>query len=290
MSTPLKNWISAARIRTLPAALAPVLIGCAMAYEANGFHLPSALSALLGAVFIQIGTNFANDYFDFINGVDNEHRVGPQRATQSGNISPQMMKWAFIVSFLATIPLVGYLAYRGGWELIAVGILSIASGILYTGGPIPLGYIGLGDLFVLIFFGPVAVGGTYYVQTLSLSTDVVFIGISSGLISTAILVVNNLRDKTEDQKVGKNTLAVLLGSRFARFEYTFCLTAAGFLSAYIALTNKPWASLSLIAILSAFPTIVSMWKDEGAALDPNLGKTARTLILFSALFSVGWCL
>ncbi len=290
MSSSLKKWTSAARLRTLPAALAPVTIGCAMAYEAGAFHALSALCAFFAAILIQIGTNFANDYFDFVNGVDNDNRIGPQRATQSGDIAPQQMKLAFIISFLLITPLVAYLAYRGGWELIAIGILSVLSGILYTGGPVPLGYIGLGDLFVLVFFGPIAVGGTYYVQTLSLNSDVVFIGISSGLMSTAILIVNNLRDRVEDQKVGKNTLAVLFGARFARIEYCACLILAGLLSLYVCFPENPWGILSLLAILSAAPAAISMCREEGAALDPNLGKTAKALILFSGLFSIGWCL
>ena len=290
MKITLVKWVSAARVRTLPAALAPVLIGCAMAYEANVFHFPSALCAFWGAVLIQIGTNFANDYFDFVNGVDNEDRVGPQRATQSGEISPQQMKWAFILSFSLITPFVAYLAFRGGWELIAVGVLSVVSGVLYTGGPMPLGYIGLGDLFVLVFFGPIAVGGTYFVQALSLNWSVLWIGVASGLISTAILVVNNLRDRAEDRKVGKNTLAVLFGARFARVEYCFCLIFAGTLTAYVCLPAHFWAILSVLGIFTAVPAAISMCTEEGSDLDPNLGKTARALILFSVLFSVGWCL
>ena len=164
--------------------------------------------ALLGAILIQIATNFANDYFDFVNGADTEERVGPTRATQAGLITPNAMKWAFILTFALTIPVIAFLTIKGGMVIVWIGIASIISGILYTGGPKPLGYMGLGDIFVLIFFGPIAVGGTEYVQSLEWSVDATIIGLASGFISTAILVVNNLRDKDTDSKVGKNTLAV----------------------------------------------------------------------------------
>ena len=284
----MKDWILAARLRTLPAAIAPVLIGCSIAYKGGGFHLWSALFAMLGAILIQIGTNFANDYFDFVNGADTEDRIGPTRATQAGLITPPAMKNAFVLTFALVVPIIGYMAYRGGWPLIGVGIASIISGILYTGGPRPLGYMGLGDIFVLIFFGPIAVAGTEYVQSLQLSQEAILAGFASGLISTAILVVNNLRDKDTDKHVGKNTLAVRFGSTFVRIEYTLCFVITGIITAYLATIHSPWVLLALLPLLRSIPINRSMWTQSGAALDPNLGKTAQVLILYSLFFSIGW--
>ena len=286
----MKDWILAARLRTLPAAIAPVTIGCAIAYQGQKFHLLSASMAMLGAILIQIGTNFANDYFDFINGADTEERIGPTRATQAGLITPASMKIAFVITFALVIPIVCYLAYRGGWPLILIGILSIISGILYTGGPKPLGYMGLGDIFVLIFFGPIAVAGTEYVQSLTISSQAIWAGFASGLISTAILVVNNLRDKETDSKVCKNTLAVRFGERFVRWEYSLCLIGTATISIYLSYVHHWWVLITLFPLMLALPINRSMWTETGAKLDPNLGKTARVLILYSLFFSISWVL
>ena len=244
--------------------------------------------AMLGAILIQIGTNFANDYFDFVKGADNDDRVGPARATQSGLISPTAMKNAFIITFALVVPIILYLAYRGGWPLIILGLVSILSGILYTGGPKPLGYIGLGDLFVLIFFGPVAVAGTEYVQSLQISSPAILAGCASGLISTAILVVNNLRDKEGDAKVGKNTLAVRFGATFVRMEYSLCFVGAALITVYLAVNHSLIVLVSLLPLLLSLPINRSMWTQEGALLDPNLAKTARVLILYSLFLSITW--
>jgi 1,4-dihydroxy-2-naphthoate octaprenyltransferase len=286
----MKDWILAARLRTLPAAFAPVLIGCAIAYNTGKFHALAATMALLGAILIQIGTNFANDYFDFINGADTEERIGPTRATQAGLITPSSMRLAFILTFALVVPIIAYMAYRGGWPLIGIGVLSIISGILYTGGPKPLGYMGLGDVFVLVFFGPVAVAGTEYVQSLHLSKEAILAGIASGLISTAILVVNNLRDKDTDSMVGKNTLAVRFGATFARTEYTLCFICTALITLYLAYIHSYWVLLALFPLLRSIPINHSMWTQSGAALDPNLGKTAQVLIFYSVFFSIGWIL
>lgn len=285
-------WIDAARLRTLPAAIAPVLIGTAMAFAAGGFHAGAALAALLGALLIQIGTNFANDYFDFINGADTDARVGPTRATAAGLIAPGTMKWAFIFVFSMIIPVVVGLAVRAGWPVVLIGVASVISGILYTGGPRPLGYMGLGDLFVLVFFGPVAVGGTYYVQTLTLPMEVIIAGLAPGLISTAILVVNNLRDVQTDAAAGKRTLAVRLGPRFARVEYGLALVAGAMTPLVLALwTGEHWGAVAAtVILLPALPILRSMRRDCGAALDVNLGRTGRLLVMYSALFSAGWVL
>ena len=285
----MKIWISAARVRTLPAAAVPVSIGVAIALESNSFHLMSALLAFAGAMILQLGTNFANDYFDFVKGVDNADRVGPMRATQSGEISPKAMRNAFVLTFGLLIPIVALLALRAGWEIIILGIISILSGILYTGGPKPLGYMGLGDIFVLIFFGPVAVAGTVYVQSLEIDFNAIIAGFSVGLISTAILAVNNLRDMEEDAKVGKRTLAVRLGSRFVQFEYLFCIVGAAAIAGLMAiLSKKPLLWAAAISVVAALPMVRSMFKDKGAGLDPNLKKTGLYLLLYCGLFCMGW--
>lgn len=282
----MKHWILAARLRTLPAAIAPVLLGWSICEQR---HTGAAIAALFGAILIQIATNFANDYFDFINGADTDERVGPTRATQAGLITPPQMKWAFIITFTLTLPIIGYLTLRGGWPIIWIGIASIASGILYTGGPKPLGYMGLGDVFVFVFFGPVAVAGTEYVQSLTLSTNALLLGAACGLLSTAILVVNNLRDRETDAVVGKNTLAVRFGPTFVRIEYSLCFLLTLGIIVYFGL-QRTGAWIALLALLPGIPLQRSMWTESGRTLDPNLGKTAKVLVLFSILFSIGWIL
>ena len=286
----MRIWMQAARLRTLPAALCPVLVGCSMAAEDSVLHPLSAAAALAGAVIIQIGTNFANDYFDFVNGVDNDERIGPARATQTGAVSPEAMKRAFIATFSLLIPVVAYLAYRGGWPIAALGAASVASGILYTGGPRPLGYMGLGDIFVLVFFGPVAVGGTYYVQSLEIPAETLFAGLAPGLLSTAILVVNNLRDMEADRTTGKNTLAVRFGPGFARAEFTACIAGAAAVAIWFGAGGRPWVYLAALSCMAAWPMLSSMWRESGRDLDKNLSRTGRLLVLYSVLFSAGWCL
>ena len=280
----VQDWVLASRLRTLPAAIAPVLLGWSIC---ENKHALAAMAALFGAILIQIATNFANDYFDFINGADTEDRIGPTRATQAGLIKPHQMKWAFIVTFALTLPIIGYLTIRGGMPVVWIGITSIASGILYTGGPKPLGYMGLGDIFVFVFFGPIAVAGTDYVQSLTWSTNGIVLGAACGLLSTAILVVNNLRDRETDAVVGKNTLAVRFGETFARMEYTLCFVLTLGIIIYFGL-QRSWTFIALLALLPSIPLQRSMWTESGRALDPNLGKTAKILVLFSILFSIGW--
>ena len=281
------KWIQASRIRTLPAAVAPVVIGCSLAIGDQKFHFISALCAMIGAILIQLGTNFANDYFDFVKGVDNENRIGPKRATQSGLIKPSEMKLGFIITFSLITPFVCYLAYRGGWAFFILGIISVICGILYTGGPKPLGYIGLGDIFVLVFFGPVAVVGTYYVQSLQFESHALWSGVASGMISTAILVVNNLRDYTEDEKVGKNTLVVQFGPTFGRLEYTLCILVAIAITLWQAQSHL-FLYIALLPFLFSIVPLQSMWTESGRDLDKNLGATARVLILFSICYSLGY--
>ena len=287
----LQIWLLAVRPKTLGAALAPILIGTAMAFVEGKGHAGAALAALLGALLIQIGTNFSNDYFDFIKGADTEERLGPVRATQAGLVTPEAMLRNFVLVFGLAVLVGIYLVYRGGWPLLIIGILSIASGILYTGGPMPLGYLGLGDLFVLIFFGPVAVGGTYYVQSLEISAVVILAGFGPGLLATALLAVNNLRDEPTDKKVGKRTLAVRFGPGFARAEYLTAFALALILPFALAYsTDAHWfACLSALIIIPGCSAIHQITSGvEGIGLNETLAMTGKLIIIYSVLFALGW--
>lgn len=290
-----KVWLLAARPKTLPAAVAPVIIGTAMAHGMGiGVHWPSVVAALLGAVLIQIGTNFANDYYDFVKGADTADRIGPARATQAGWIAPNRMRNAFVLVFALALLPGAYIIGRGGVPFIIIGLVSIACGILYTGGPYPLGYIGLADLFVLVFFGPVAVGGTYYLHALSISRDVVIAGLAPGLISTALLTVNNLRDIEQDRAAGKKSLAVRFGRGFARAEYVAAIViAAGIIPAYFALTRRDYwfyAVPVLCAAAAASPVRAVLRSTDGPTLNNALAATGKLLLVFSAAFALCWVL
>ncbi len=287
-----KIWIEAARPKTLWAALAPVMIGTAMAYSDGLIHWPSAIVASIAAMFIQIGTNFANDYFDFHKGADQTGRLGPVRATGAGLVKPRVMRAAFILMFLLAFLIGLYLIWRGGWPILIIGILSIIFGILYTAGPYPLAYNGLGDIFVLIFFGPVAVGGTYYVQTGSITLPVILAGLSPGLISTALLTVNNLRDIHTDAKAGKRTLAVRFGLLFTRMEYLFTLLVASCVIPVILLIiepHHPYILAGMLVFLFALPSIRAVYLDDiTAELNAVLANTGKILLIYSLIFSLGW--
>jgi len=283
----------AARPKTLWAAIAPVIIGTAMAYGDGGWHWPSALAALFSAVLIQIGTNFANDYSDFKKGTDTGERLGPVRVTQAGLVKPSAMKRTTAIVFSLAIIAGAYLVWRGGWPIVVIGVLSILFGILYTAGPYPLGYNGLGEIFVLIFFGPVAVGGTYYVQTLSIDATVLLAGLSPGLFSVAILTVNNLRDIDGDARAGKRTSAVRFGAGFARYEYLACVAVACVLPFFLFINSGDhvYSLAALLVVPAAIPTFkIVLAKSDGPALNEALAATGRLLLLFSVLFSCGWVL
>jgi len=283
----------AARPKTLWAAVAPVLMGTAMAWQAGGFHVVAAGCALLGAVLIQVGTNFANDYFDHVKGADTPDRLGPTRVTQTGLVSPGAMRCATALTFgLACIPGL-YIVLRGGWVFAAIGLAAILSGILYTAGPYPLGYLGLGDLFVLVFFGPVAVGGTHYVQALELGADVLLAGVAAGLFSVAILTVNNLRDIDQDRRAGKRTLPVRFGRTFAKGEYLAALIVGGLaVPAVLALrSGRWWVLLSAAVLPAALPTVRTvLTRVDGPALNGALAATGKLLLVFAGLFALGWLL
>ena len=289
--SPLAIWTAAARPKTLGAAVAPVLMGTAMAWEAGGFHAPAALCALLGALLIQIGTNFSNDYADFLKGADTGVRKGPLRVTQAGLVAPATMKRATVLVFALAFAVGGYLIWRGGWPILVIGVLSILSGVLYTVGRYSLAYLGLADLFVLVFFGPVAVGGTYYVQALEINAVVLLVGLAPGLLSMAILLVNNIRDVEEDRQAGKKTLVVRLGKPFGIGLYGFCVALAVLIPLWLFLVTgqHAWAIAVMLVVLFALPILHDLLTEpDPMALNPLLGATGRLLLIYSVLFSVGW--
>lgn len=285
-------WIQAARPKTLWAAFIPVLMGTAMASADQKFHLASSLAAFFVAFSLQIGTNFSNDYYDFLNGADTEERIGPTRLTQAGLIKPEAMRLAFILSFLISFLLGIYLSFRAGWIILGLGILSILSGFFYTAGSKPLGYLGLGDIFVLVFFGPVAVCGTYFVQALEFRPETFFVGLIPGFLSMAILVVNNLRDYETDRKAGKRTLVVRFGKTFGKFEYLTSLLMALVIPVILCfqLEGHYLSLLSFLSFIIAFSCLHAVFFKEGAALNPILGRTGKLLFFYGFLFSIGWVL
>ena len=288
-SASITTWLQATRPRTLAAAVVPVLMGTALAAREGGLHLPSAVAALVGALLLQVGANFANDFYDFKNGADNADRLGPARAVATGLISPAAMRVAFALVFALALVVGGLLVWRGGAPIVVIGLCSILFGVLYTGGPFPLGYLGLGEVLVLVFFGPVAVAGTVYVQTLSWSWAAVLAGLAPGLLASAILVVNNLRDIPTDRVAGKNTLAVRFGATFARVEYLlFVLVACAVPLALYALgyAGAP-VLLATLALLPGLALTRRVWREEGTRLNPRLGQTGALLVVFGALFTVG---
>jgi 1,4-dihydroxy-2-naphthoate octaprenyltransferase len=284
----LRAWVLASRPATLTAAVVPVLAGTAVAHALGEFRKGPAVAALLGAMMIQIGTNLANDVFDAEKGADTHERLGPTRAVQAGLLTPSAVRAGMIVAFGLAAAAGLYLAAVAGWPVIAIGIASILSGIAYTGGPYPLGYHGLGDLFVMAFFGFVAVCGTVFVETGAVPMLAVIVSIPVGALATCVLVVNNLRDRHTDIKAGKRTLAVRMGRGGALAEYVLLLLAAYSVPVVLAARHGrawlllPLASLPLAAFL--FRRIV---RSEGRALNACLTSTAKLLLLFGALFSVG---
>jgi 1,4-dihydroxy-2-naphthoate octaprenyltransferase len=253
--------------------------------------LAPALAALVGAGLIQVGTNLANDYYDFVRGTDTEERVGPVRVTQAGILSPAAVK-AGMVIVLGLAFLVGiYLVSVGGWPIVFIGLASLACAVLYTGGPFPLAYHGLGDLFVFVFFGLVAVGGTYWVQGLAWPPDAVLAGTGLGALSTAILVVNNLRDLPTDTRAGKRTLAVRLGRTGSRIEYVLLLLVALVVPIWgVAWMGWPRSTLlsALALAAAARPLRTVLTYREPAELLPTLGGTARVVALYGGLLAVGF--
>ncbi|MEM9596908.1 MAG: 1,4-dihydroxy-2-naphthoate polyprenyltransferase [Acidobacteriota bacterium] len=285
----LGAWILASRPPTLGAAVVPVFVGGACAFAVDGLRWGPVLVALFSAIWIQIGTNFANDVFDYEKGADTEDRLGPTRAVQAGLLTAEQVRRGMWVSF--AIAFVGglYLTWAGGWPLIVIGVASILSGIAYTGGPYPLGYNGLGDVFVMIFFGFVAVCGTVWVSALTLPELAWWASIPPGALATAILVVNNVRDRPTDILVGKRTLAVRFGRGAGIAEYVL-LVAASYATPVLLLLRGlagPWALLPLLTLPLGAAEIRRLTTREGPALNPVLVGTARLLVVFGVLFAAG---
>lgn len=293
--TPLQIWTLAARPKTLPAAAAPVIAGTAVAIREGVFSPGPALAALLGALLIQIGTNFANDVFDFKKGADTHERLGPVRVTQAGLLKPEQVFAGMWVVFGLAVLVGFYLLSVAGWPVVWIGVFSILSGIAYTGGPFPLGYNGLGDIFVFIFFGLVAVGGTYFVQAAAVtqpgtvSAGAIWAAIPMGLLATAILVVNNLRDVETDTKAGKKTLAVRFGVNGARTEYDLMIGGALLCPLFMWLTGNasPWVLLTWLTLYRAIPLIKMIYTEKGKVLNKALGGTGRMELEFALLLAVG---
>ncbi|RQG98489.1 1,4-dihydroxy-2-naphthoate polyprenyltransferase [Natrarchaeobius oligotrophus] len=298
-----KAWVMAARPQTLPAAAAPVVVGTGLAVHEGVFAPLPALMAFVGAALIQIGTNFANDYYDAIKGADTDDREGFTRVTQAGLIPPDRVKLATLVTFALAIVTGTYLVYVGGLPILVVGLVSVVCGWAYTGGPYPLGYYGLGDLFVFVFFGFVAVVGTYYVQAAAaldplvttippgtITREAILASLPIAGLSTAILVVNNVRDRETDAATGKRTLAVRLGYRWSRIEYLAMLALAYLTPIWFWLVEGfspvvllPLASLPYAGAVSR--TVCT--RTDGDALNPALERTGKLLAMVAALFALG---
>ena len=283
-------WLQAARPRTLPAAVAPVLVGAALAWRDQHFD-GRAVGLCLGfALLVQIGTNFANDYYDFIRGADTAARVGPTRAVAAGLVAPAVMRSAMWAVFAAAFGCgLGLIAWGGPW-LIAIGVASIVAGIAYTGGPWPLGYHGLGDLFVFIFFGLVAVGATYFVQSGEVTRDAILAGVPVGLLAANILVVNNYRDVETDAIAGKKTLAVRFGRSAARAQHLGSLTVAMVVPIYFATRDRSvWELLPLLTVpIALFHVRRLRDAKTPRELIVLLGDTGKLLAIYSLLLSTGF--
>jgi len=286
----LRLWIVASRPRTLPAAVAPVLVGTALAISFDEFQPLAFLAALVGSVFLQIGTNLANDYSDARRGADTEDRLGPVRVTAGGLMPPRSVLVGTYVAFGVAVLAGVYLTAVAGWEMLLVGALSIVAGVLYTGGPRPYGYAGLGELFVFVFFGLVAVVFTYYAQAEEFAWEAFVLAVPVGLLAAAILVVNNVRDLETDRRAGKRTLAVKLGRPRARTLFAAMLALAFATPVALPLAGglSWWVLLALVALPLAPPlhrTVAT--RTDGPALNGALAATGRLLAVFSLLLSVG---
>tara|TARA_B100000029_G_scaffold170986_2_gene167233 strand:- start:47267 stop:48154 length:888 start_codon:yes stop_codon:yes gene_type:complete len=284
------TWIEAIRPKTLIASIAPVMIGVSLTISDGFFDLYPSLATLIAAVLIQIGTNLANDYYDFVRGADNEGRIGPRRVSQAGLISPIKVKQAMILS-LGTAFLFGiYLVAVGGWVIALIGLVSILCAVGYTAGPFALAYNGLGDVFVFAFFGPIAVAGTYWVQTNVLSHDAILAGIGIGALTTMILVVNNMRDVNTDKLAGKNTLVVRMGLRASRLEYVVLLII-GLVAPIIGVVEFDWPRSSLasciVLLFAISPTNLVVRSSDPRVLMSALPSTVIMVGIYAILLSFG---
>jgi len=274
-------WVEASRPKTLIASISPALIGTVLAWNAGSFSLLTFLLTLMTGVAIQVGTNFSNDYFDFLKGADTSERKGPRRVTQAGLIALPMMRKAIIVAFTLAAVSSAYLATINGPYISLLAILYIGLSLAYTAGPMPLAYLGLGDFFVLFFYGPVATLITYYLQTHEIPLHVGILGLCPGLISTAILTANNLRDVNEDRKCHKKTIVVRFGETFGKVEYTVCVTAACCIPCLYGHYLMP------ILLIPAFVPIKALWTiQDKRLLNVPFAQTGKLLILYTLLLTI----
>ena len=285
----LEIWFLAIRPKTLPAAAAPVIVGAMLAFREGRFHLVPALVCLIAALLLQIGSNLANDVFDFEKGSDSGERLGPTRVTQAGLLMPSQVKRGMSIVFGLTSLCGVYLISQGGWPILVLGVTAILSAIAYTGGPYPLGYHGLGDLFVFIFFGLGATVGTYYVQTLKAPLTVWCMAVAMGLLTVNILVVNNLRDLENDHRTGKKTMAVRLGENGARIEYLLCMLIAFMIPVILWSVEKisVWSLIVLVLIPQGVQLVRDLCKKTGQTLNKTLAATGRFELFYAILFSIG---
>jgi 1,4-dihydroxy-2-naphthoate octaprenyltransferase len=282
-------WIVAARPATLTAAFAPVAVGTACAWRVGGFRWDAALAALLGAFLIQIATNFANDMFDFQKGADTDERLGPTRAAQAGLLTVRQLRRGIIVTFALALGTGVYLTWVAGPAVIVIGLASMTAGLAYTGGPFPLAYNGLGDVFVMAFFGFVAVCGTAFVQASFVPQIAWAASVPIGALATGILVVNNVRDFEGDARAGKTTLVVRFGRGAGVREYAFLLAAAYAtpIIMFVFGWTSAWVCLPLLTVLWAVGLLRSLVNERGVALNQTLAETAKLLSLFGVLFAIG---
>ena len=285
----IRAWILAARPATLTAAFAPVAVGTACAWRVGALHWNAALAALLGAFLIQIATNFANDMFDFRKGADTEDRLGPTRAAQAGLLSEVQLHRGIMVTFAFALGTGIYLTSIAGPAVIIIGLTSMAAGLAYTGGPFPLAYNGLGDVFVMAFFGFVAVCGTAFVQAQYVPEIAWLASVPIGALATGILVVNNVRDYRGDRRAGKTTLVVRFGRDAGVREYALLLFVSYATPVLMFLLGwtSAWVCLPLLTILWGIRLYFSVVNDRGVALNETLAGTAKLLSLFGLLFAIG---
>ncbi len=283
-------WVLAARPKTLPAALSPVIVGTALAFADGALAWLPALAAALGALLLQILSNFANDYSDFFRGADTPERLGPVRVTSAGLIAPADLRKGIVVVIVLAVLVGLYLVWVGGWPILAIGVAAIVAALAYTGGPFPFGYYGLGELFVFLFFGVAAVCGSYYVQALTLTPAVVTASFAVGALVTAILVVNNYRDIDTDRRAGKLTLAVRLGRRGAQIEYAALLVFAFAAPLVLWLLQEagPWVLVTWLTAPLAVQLVRTVsTATDGPTLNRALAGTAQVGLLFSLLLAAG---
>jgi len=282
-------WLLASRPKTLPAAVSPVLIGSAAAFAEDGFRFLPALAAFLGALFLQIGANLANDVFDFEKGADQHNRLGPMRVTQAGLLTPKEVKAGMWIVFALAAICGLYMTLVSGWLILFIGLLAILAAIAYTGGPFPYGYKGLGEIFVFIFFGFAAVCGTYYAQTNTISQLALLSSVPVGLLIVAILIVNNVRDYESDKTANKRTLAVRFGLQWARQEFVSVVILAFVFVVLLAISDlaSPWLLITWLALPMVFSISSSVLNQQGKILNKTLAATGQLTLVFSLLYTIG---